>query len=69
MYLYIEFFSLDDFLNKAIVMAYKHGMSFDDISALLTEKSVVCDCMAKLEKSGLIKQPLEVLKILMEEKQ
>lgn len=62
-------FSFDDFLDKAIVIAHNDGMSFDDISAVLSEKSVVCVCMAKAEKSGLDKQLLKVVKNVMEEKQ
>lgn len=62
-------FSFDDYLHTAIVLAHNGGMSYDDISAVLYKKSVVCRCMSEGEKSGLNKQLLEVVKSVMEVKQ
>lgn len=62
-------FSFENCLDTAIVVAHNGGMSYVDISLALSEKSYICKCLAKEEKSGLDKQLLEVVKNVMEEKQ
>lgn len=62
-------YSLDEVIDYAIISARKNGMSYDDILAVLYEKSVLCECMSKAEKSGLSEQILKVVESVMEGKQ